>query len=191
MKNLLYWLAAAGVIYVLSQVIAGTGKSYKRKIWGYILLAADILIAGKIIFVIHTTMKWPEWHVLAALVILLEAVTVTLLAVGFFDCGLNCKLIWEGRSMLSEEKRIWMYRRLKGINPCIRYMYFMGKDALLFALYIITIVAFVLDIMETKPNRGFLCALNLYVFATLCYEQYDKAGRRWSMLRWIGKRGCG
>ena len=191
--NLLNWLTAFAILIAAAALLVWSGllahsKNYRTAIGGNILQAIFVLVLVTGVYLsdlIHKT----SWSGNLALDMLtgIAVLLIALFLVMYFCSRLEkCRIILDTRNRSMKEKRLYLYRRLQEMNAGFRFVYVVGKDMLLWLLYV-TVIAMLLTRAVVSDNVSIIfTGLYLLIFTGQALKKFEDVKRKRKLLRRFG-----
>ncbi len=188
--NLLNWLAAfailiaAAALLVWSELLAHS-KNYRTAIGGNILQAIFVLVLVTGVYLsdrIHKT-NWSGNLVLDVLTGIVGLLIALFLVMYFCSRLEKCRIIVDTRNRSMKERRLFLYRRLQDMNAGFRFVYVIGKDMLLWLIYVTVIVGLLTRVVVSDDVSIILTGMYLLLFTGHALKKFEDVKRKRKLLR--------
>ena len=191
--NLLNWLAAfailiaAAALLVWSELLAHS-KNYRTAIGGNILQAIFVLVLVTGVYLsdrIHKT-NWSGNLVLDVLTGIVGLLIALFLVMYFCSRLEKCRIIVDTRNRSMKERRLYLYRRLQDMNAGFRFVYVVGKDMLLWLIYVTVIAGLLTRAVVSDDVSIILTGMYLLIITSHALKKFENVKRKRKLLRRFG-----
>ena len=191
--NLLNWLAAfailiaAAALLVWSELLAHS-KNYRTAIGGNILQAIFVLVLVTGVYLsdrIHKT-NWSGNLVLDVLTGIVGLLIALFLVMYFCSRLEKCRIIVDTRNRSMKERRLFLCRRLQDMNAGFRFVYVVGKDMLLWLIYVTVIAGLLMRVVVSDDVSIILTGMYLLLFTGHALKKFEDVKRKRKLLRRFG-----
>ena len=191
--NLLNWLAAfailiaAAALLVWSELLAHS-KNYRTAIGGNILQAIFVLVLVTGVYLsdrIHKT-NWSGNLVLDVLTGIVGLLIALFLVMYFCSRLEKCRIIVDTRNRSMKERRLFLCRRLQDMNAGFRFVYVIGKDMLLWLIYVTVIAGLLMRVVVSDDVSIILTGMYLLLFTGHALKKFEDVKRKRKLLRRFG-----
>ena len=187
--NLLNWLAAfailiaAATLLVWSELLARS-KNYRTAISGNILQAIFVLV---LVTGVYLSDRIPEanWSgnpVLDMLTVIVGILIALFLVIFFCSRHEKCRIIVDTRNRSMKERRLYLCRRLQDMNAGFRFVYVVGKDMLLWLIYVIVIAGLLTRAVVSDDVSIILTGMYLLLFTCHALKKFEDVKRKRKLL---------
>ena len=191
--NLLNWLAAfailiaAAALLVWSELLAHS-KNYRTAIGGNILQAIFVLVLVTGVYLsdrIHKT-NWSGNLVLDVLTGIVGLLIALFLVMYFCSRLEKCRIIVDTRNRSMKERRLYLCRRLQDMNAGFRFVYVVGKDMLLWLIYVTVIAGLLARAVVYDDVSITLTGMYLLIITSHALKKFENVKRKRKLLRRFG-----
>ena len=191
--NLLNWLAAfailiaAAALLVWSELLAHS-KNYRTAFAGNILQAIFVLVLVTGVYLSDRIPKtnWSGNLVLDVLTGIVGLLIALFLVMYFCSRLEKCQIIVDTRNRSMKERRLYLYRRLQDMNAGFRFVYVVGKDMLLWLIYVIVIAGLLTRAVVSDDVSIILTGMYLLLFTGHALKKFEDVKRKRKLLRRFG-----
>ena len=191
--NLLNWLAAFAILIVAATLLAWSellarSKNYRTAISGNILQAIFVLVLVPGVYLsdrIHKT-NWSGNLVLDVLTGIVGLLIALFLVMYFCSRLEKCRVIVDTRNRSMKERRLYLCRRLQDMNAGFRFVYVVGKDMLLWLIYVTVIAGLLTRAVVSDDVSITLTGMYLLIFTSHALKKFENVKRKRKLLRRFG-----
>ena len=191
--NLLSWLAAFAILIAAAALLVwlellSHSKNYRTAISGNILQAIFVLVLVTGVYLsdrIHKT-NWSGNLVLDVLTGIVGLLIALFLVMYFCSRLEKCRIIVDTRNRSMKERRLYLYRRLQDMNAGFRFVYVVGKDMLLWLIYVIVIAGLLTRAVVSDDVSIILTGMYLLLFTGHALKKFEDVKRKRKLLRRFG-----
>ncbi len=191
--NLLNWLAAFAILIAAAALLAWSellahSKNYRTAIGGNILQAIFVLVLVTGVYLSDWIPKanWSGNPVLDMLTVIVGILIALFLVMYFCSRLEKCRIIVDTRNRSMKERRLYLYRRLQDMNAGFRFVYVIGKDMLLWLIYVTVIVGLLTRVVVSDDVSITLTGMYLLIFTSHALKKFENVKRKRKLLRRFG-----
>jgi hypothetical protein len=191
--NLLNWLAAFAILIAAAALLAWSellahSKNYRTAIGGNILQAIFVLVLVTGVYLSDWIPKanWSGNPVLDMLTVIVGILIALFLVMYFCSRLEKCRIIVDTRNRSMKERRLYLYRRLQDMNAGFRFVYVIGKDMLLWLIYVIVIAGLLTRAVVSDDVSITLTGMYLLIFTSHALKKFENVKRKRKLLRRFG-----
>ena len=191
--SLLNWLAAFAILIAAATLLVrsellGRSKNYRTAISGNILQAIFVLVLVTGVYLsdrIHKT-NWSGNPVLDMLTGIVGLLIALFLVMYFCSRLEKCRIIVDTRNRSMKERRLYLCRRLQDMNAGFRFVYVVGKDMLLWLIYVTVIAGLLTRVVVSDDVSIILTGMYLLLFTGHALKKFEDVKRKRKLLRRFG-----
>ncbi len=191
--NLLNWLAAFAILIAAAALLAWSellahSKNYRTAIGGNILQAIFVLVLVTGVYLSDWIPKanWSGNPVLDMLTVIVGILIALFLVMYFCSRLEKCRIIVDTRNRSMKERRLYLYRRLQDMNAGFRFVYVIGKDMLLWLIYVTVIAGLLTRVVVSDDVSITLTGMYLLIFTSHALKKFENVKRKRKLLRRFG-----
>lgn len=188
--NLLNWIAAfsiliAGAVLSVWTDLLARSKNYRVAIGGNLLKAIFVLVLVTGVYFSDLLRKgrWSGNPVLDMLIVMVVLLAALFLVMYFCSKLERCRIILDTRNCSVKEKRLYLYRRLQEMNAGFRVVYVVGKNILLWLLYVTLIAGLLAHAVVSDDASIIQTGLYFLLFTGQALQKFDDVKRKRKLLR--------
>ena len=191
--SLLNWLAAFAILIAAATLLAWSellarSKNYRTAIGGNILQAIFVLVLVTGVYLSDRIPKanWSGNPVLDMLTVIVGFLIALFLVIFFCSRLEKCRIIVDTRNRSMKERRLYLCRRLQDMNAGFRFVYVIGKDMLLWLIYVTVIVGLLTRVVVSDDVSIILTGMYLLIFTGHALKKFEDVKRKRKLLRRFG-----